>query len=292
MSASVELPPWVEGKLKEYSSKFRVDQETLKSMLLELYNKPFVQSDPQFKNDDMRFAYCLDVLYARLVQQKTVREYVVIPFGATDVRQTKQGPQSRLYALVFIDNRRVNSVILFRGQLADMVKDVQLYYAYRTRLMRSPAGDNVFFATTFTEFKNPQPIPQGVPEFIEKVLGVRRVTIAESAQSLSRKIDKFVDEFDLRLVEGVVLRCMTGKRPSGSEWAFYVITDGSLDDDRIMPDGTVIPSQFTVWVPHFMAKYAEDSKLLFLGTLTTTSSREVQMNAIYVHPVISVPLMR
>jgi len=289
---SVEVPPWVESKLKDYAQKFKVDVESLKSALLDIYNSPFVQSDPQFKSDDTRYTYCLAVLHARLVQQRTVREYVVVPYGATDVRNTKQGPQSRLYSLIFIDNKRVNGVILFRGQMADVVKDVQLFYAYKVRLMRSPASDNVFVATTFTEFKDPQPIPQSVPEFIERVLGIKRVTIAESGHNLSRKIDKFVDEFDLRAIEGVVVRYMTGKRPSGSDWAFYVITDESIDHDVLLPDGTVIPSQMTVWVPAFMAKYAEESKLLFVGTLTTASTREVQMNAIYVHPVISIPVLR
>ncbi len=288
--SEVDLPPWVESKLKTYSEKFKVDYEAVKRMLLDLYNLPFVQSDPQFKSDDIRFTWCLDVLHARLVQQQLQREYIVIPYGATDVKMTSQGPVARLYAIIVLEGqKRVNGVILFRGQLAEMIKDIQLYYLYKVRLARSPARDNVFHATTLTKFDSGQPISYSVTEFIEKLLGIRKITIAESTKYLSRKIDKFVDVFDLRYVEGVVIRYSRGKRPSGTEWAFYVITDGSVDQDIITPEGYVIPSQFTVWVPSYMLKYAEDSKLLFLGTIVLRD-KEPQMNAIYVHPIISIPL--
>jgi len=291
--SGVELPAWVEQRLRQYEQRFKIPYDELKQKLLELYNLPFVQQDPQFKSDDMRFTWCLDVLHARLVQQKNVREYTVIPYGASDVRITKQGPVARLYAIIVDGNQRVNGVILFRGQLADAVKDVQLYYAYRTKLMRSPSGTNVFVATTFTRFEDGQPLPDTVENFITNYLGIRKILIAESAQNLSRRVgDKFVDEFDLRAIEGVVLRYSTGKRPSGSDWAVYVVTDGSVTDDVITPDGYIIPSQFTVWVPAFMLRYAEDSKLLFVGTLSPTSSREIQMNAIYVHPIVSIPITR
>jgi hypothetical protein len=290
---SIELPEWVENRLKSYAEKFKIEYETVKGMVLDLYNLPFVQTDPQFKNNDMRFLWCLDVLHARLVQQKAVREYIVIPYGATDVRMTKQGPQSRLYAITFIErDKKVNSVILFRGQLADIVRDIQLYYAYRVKLAKSPIGDNVFIATMMTKFDNGQPLPQPVPDLIQGLLGIKKIQISDSVYNLSRKVDKFVDEFDLRAVEGVVLRYATGKRPSGTDWAFYIVTDGSVDQDILTPEGYIIPAQFTVWVPSFMLRYAEDSKLLFVGTLSLTSQKEVQMNAIYVHPIVSIPLTR
>jgi len=288
----VELPSWVESKLMEYSNKFRVDYDTLKDMLLNLYNLPFVQSDPQFKSDDMRFTWCLDVLHARLVQQKDVKEYLVIPYGATDVRITRQGPQARLYSLIFISKeKRINGVIIFRGQLADMVKDIQLYYLYKVKLAKMPTADNVFLATTLTRFDDGQPVPQTVPEFIDSVLGIKKITIADSIKHLSRKVDKYVDEFDLRAIEGVVIRHASGKRPSGTDWAFYVVTDGSVMEDVITPEGYVVPTQFTVWVPAHMLRYAEDSKLLFVGTIVL-ADKEPQMNAIYVHPIISIPLQR
>jgi hypothetical protein len=288
----VELPPWVENKLKDYAQKFKVDYDTIKEMLLSLYNLPFVQTDPQFKSDDMRFTWCLDVLHARLVQQREVKEYLVIPYGATDVRITKQGPQARVYAIIFIDKeKRVNGVIVFRGQLAEMVRDIQLYYLYKVKLARMPTADNVFLATTLTKFDDGQPIPQPVPEFIQNILGIKKISIAESTKYLSRKIDKFVDEFDLRAIEGVVIRYATGKRPSGTDWAFYVVTDGSVDQDILTPEGYVIPTQFTVWVPSYMLKYAEDSKLLFVGTIVL-ADKEPQMNAIYVYPIVSIPIQR
>jgi len=288
---SVELPPWVEEKLKYYAQKFRADYEVIKEQLVSLYNLPFVQTDPQFKSDDMRFVWCLDVLHARLVQQRDIKEYMVVPYGATDVRMTKQGPQSRLYAIIADGSRRVNGVIVFRGQLAETVKDVQLYYLYKVKLARSPTSDSLYFATTLTRFDDGQPLPQPVPDFIERYLGVKKITIAESVKYLSRRVDRFVDEFDLRAVEGVVLRYATGKRASGTDWAFYVITDGSVDEDIITPEGYVVPAQFTVWVPSFMLRYAEDSKLLFVGTITL-ADKEPQMNAIYVHPIVSIPLTR
>jgi hypothetical protein len=290
VSASAELPPWVEEKLKEYAQKFKAKPESLREMLLQLYNMPFVRSDPQFKSDDIRFTWCLDVLHARLVQQRVVRDYKVIPYGAGDVRMTKQGPLSRLYALIFPEEKKkVNGVILFKGAQAEMVRNVRYYYLYNVKLSKPPTADNLFMATTFTTFDDGQPIPHSVPDFIEKFLGVKKITIAESAQHLSRKVDKYVDEFDLRAIEAVVIRPATGKRPSGTDWGFYVVTDGSVDQDILTPTGYVIPAQFTVWVPPFMMRYAEESKLLFIGTISPSSNKEIQMNAIYVHPIIALP---
>jgi len=289
---SMELPSWVENKVKEYSQRFKVETETIRKMLLDLYNLPFVQNDPQFKNDDMRFIWCLDVLHAKLVQQRDIKEYLVIPYGVSDVRNTKQGPQSRLYSLIFLEkSKKINGVIVFRGQNAEMVRNIQLFYLYRVKLAKAPTLDNIFFATTLTKFDEGQPIPQPINEFIENYLGIKKITIADSIKFLSRKIDNYVDEFDLRAIEGIVIRYAQGKRPSGTDWAFYVISDGSIDQDIITPEGYIIPTQFTVWVPSFMLKYAEDSKLLFIGTISL-ADKEPQMNAIYVHPIISIPLMR
>jgi hypothetical protein len=236
--------------------------------------------------------WCLDVLHARLIQQKSVKEYTIIPFGATDVKITKQGPVSRLYAMIFDGSKKFNGVILFRGQLADMVKDIQLYYVYKVKLAKSPSGDNVFLATTFTKFDNGQPIPESVENFIVNYLGIRKITIAETTQNLSRRVgDKFVDEFDMRAIEGVVIRGLSGKRASGTDWALYVVTDGSVVEDTITPEGYIVPAQFTVWIPSFMMKYAEESKLLLIGTISL-SDKEPQMNAIYVHPIVAIPLQR
>jgi hypothetical protein len=40
-----------------------------------------------------------------------------------------------------------------------------------------------------------------------------------------------------------------------------------------------------------MLKYAEDSKLLFVGTIVL-ADKEPQMNAIYVYPIVSIPIQR
>lgn len=282
---SEHLSPQVTEKIREISSRARVDfNEAIRQFML-LYKDPFVQKDPHFTGDEERYRYCLDLLKIKLLAQPSVKEYIVIPFGITDPIVTKgSGILSRIY--IMHKSPEASSfnlgVLVCRGQQASLSEQVQLFTAYRVKM--SPYGSNLFFAGSSTVFQNPQYISQSPLSLLEKI-GVKNVTLNNVHNSLSRREGKYIDEFDLRGIRGYVLRWNTGKRPSGSNWAVYSINDGTITEDIISPDGKVVPVNFTVWIPHRFLKYDVDSELYFVGTVQTTKDNEVFMNAIYVYPI-------
>ena len=152
----------------------------------------------------------------------------------------------------------------------------------------------LYSATNVTKFDNPKPLPVDPVRFLYEYVGVRKIAIADTLRYPSRREQggKFVDEFDLRAIQGIALRYAKGNRPSGGQWAFYVIADDSVGvDDVVTPEGRIIPSQFTVWVPARFVKYAEESDLLFVGTVDISQPEGMPfMNAISIVPIRARPI--
>jgi len=290
-----KYPDYVVQRVKLMSQKFNVSEDTIMREFEEYYKTDFVQTDPQFKSDDDRFKYVLEVLWVRYASQLPTTEFLVIPFGVTDIRITAQGPISRIYAILRKkgETKTQIGVIVNRGQQATLVDEVQLFYLYKSvRLSQFSSEGNVFFSTQLTKFEEPQPLSDD-PLTLLKRIGVIDLKIAETPYKLSKRVgedERYVDEFDLRGISGIVVRYNTGKRPTGTDWAVYTISDDSVSDEQITPEGYIIPSQLTVWVPKRFLKYDVDSKLYCVGTLAISSRKEPFMNAIYVHPIIAKPL--
>jgi hypothetical protein len=288
-------PEYVVQKIRQLSQRFNIDENTIWKEFEEYYKTDFVQTDPQFKSDEDRYKYVLEVLTVRYKSQLPTTEYLVIPFGITDVRITTQGLISRIYCIFRKkgETKTKVGVIINRGQQATLIDEVQLFYMYKNvRLSQFSSEGNVLFSTQLTRFDEPQPIPND-PLSLLKSVGVVNLKIAETPYKLSKRVgedERYVDEFDLRGVEGIVLRYNIGKRPSGTDWALYVISDDSVSNEQITPEGYIVPSQLTVWVPKRFLKYDIDSKIYCVGTIVAQEKKEPFMNAIYVHPIIAKPL--
>jgi hypothetical protein len=295
MSVQKTYPDYVLQKIKQLSQRFNISESTILQEFEEYYKTDFVQTDPQFKSDDDRYKYVLEVLTVRYKSQLPTIEVAVIPFGITDIRITPQGPISRIYAILQKrgESKAQVGVIVNRGQQANLVDEVQLFYLYKSvRLSQFSSDSNVFFSTQLTRFDDPQPFPDDPLSLLKKI-GVVNLKIAETPYKLSKRIgedSKYVDEFDLRGISGIVVRYNTGKRPSGTDWALYVISDDSVAEEQVTPEGYIVPSQLTVWVPRRFLKYDIDSKIYCVGTLSLSDRKEPFMNAIYVHPIIAKPL--
>lgn len=285
------LPQYVLDKVEELSRRSGMSKQALIEMYSSIYSDPFVQTDPQFRTDDERHRYCLEVLHVKVFSQPPTSEFYVIPFGFAGPTMTKQGLMARIYAVVREKGSAADElgVILLRGQHVELLDQVRCLYAYKVRLAKFKAK-GIYFATSATKFDSPASIPVDPLTFLKKHVNAREVKIAETPYNLSRKVDKYTDEFDLRIVTGIVLRYNYGKRPSGTDWAVYTIADDSVGSEIVTKEGYVVPSQFTVWVPIQFLKYDVDSKLMFLGTIQLSEDREPFMNAIFVYPIYARPL--
>jgi len=262
---AVEYPEYVRERVKRIAETFRVEEAQVWEQFKQYLSDPFVRSDPQFKTDDDRYRYVLELLWVLYAAQPPAEQIIFISLGYTDVRLTQQGPLSRIYGLAKAkgDKSFKRAVIVCRGPQADLVKQVIPLRVYKLRVARMARADNVFFATSQTQFSEPQPLPVDPLDFIGRELGVPVLRLADVASNLSKKQGKYVDEFDWRVLVGIVVRYNFGTRPSGGKWAVYTVSDDSLTSNYISPEGYIVPTAFTVWVPFDMMKYDVDSKLLF-----------------------------
>jgi len=288
----VSYPNYVVERVRKISSTFGVPEEQVWDMFNTYINDPFVKTDPQFRTDDDRYKYVLEVLWVVYASQPPTETIIFISIGYTDLRITKQGPISRIYGLAKRKGQEKFSraVIICRGSQANSVDEVIPFRVYKVKVSSFGKSENVFFSTSQTKFSDPQPLAIDPIEFITREVGVPVLRLSDVASNLSRKQDGYVDEFDWKGIVGIVVRYNYGTRPSGSKWAVYTICDDSLTSNYISSEGIIVPTAFTVWVPYNMLKYDVDSKLFFVGTLTYGEDKVAFMNSILVYPVIAKPL--
>jgi len=287
----MEFPEYVIEKLEEISQKYKIEKNKLVSEYSDIFNDPFVQTDPQFKTDDDRHGYALRVLYVRVSAQPPTKDYVVIPFGIQDPRITKSGKViARVMVYCKIGEKFERRVILFKDNLADEVNNVQLFHAYKVSLSEFK---DIFVATTKTKFENPKPIPMEPIKFLTQELGIPLINMSQIPYSLSKKRDKkFVDEFDLRAIRCIITRYNKWTRKSGfGEGAVCNVSDDSVNQTHVTDEGIIVPTELTVWTPSSQLKYDVESEVIVVGTIDVSSSNEPFMNAICVIPIHAKPIM-
>ncbi|MCW1309284.1 MAG: hypothetical protein QXP04_01180 [Candidatus Nanoarchaeia archaeon] len=282
-----ELQKKIEADLNRISNITRLSIDTVRQCFEMIFNSDYVQKDPTFTSIEDRVYYSIGATQARLCAQPPTEEYLIVPFGITDIRITTKGEQSRIYALVKGKGfeKFVPAPILCRGEKADLVNNIKLFYAYKTRLAKF--FENVYMATSQTTLENSEIVNADPIQVIITHTGAKMITLAQAPLMPSRKIGGYVDELDLRIIRCYIVRWNTGKRQSGTDWAVYTVTDGTVENVGTTPDGKIIPPTMTVWVPKLFLRYDVESEVYVVGTISFAEN-EPFMNAIYVHPIHSI----
>ena len=259
-------PDYVQERLSRLSQTFKVPVEELWREFENYLKDPFVQSDPQFRTDDDRYRYVLELLWVIYAAQPPTETIYFIALGYLEPRATKGEPMARIYGLAKKpkSEKLEKSVVLARGLQAELYQQVKPFNVYKLKVAPMRRAENVFLATSQTRFDEAKPLNMDPQEFILRELRVPIVKLADVPSALSRRVDKYVDEFDWRGLVGIVVRKNFGTRPDGTTWAVYTVSDDSLSVDYVSND-VIVPTAFTVWVPYTMMKYDVDSKLFFLG---------------------------
>lgn len=287
----VELPKYVIDKIEELSRKYKIEKDKLISEYMDIFNDPFVQTDPQFKTDDDRHGYASRVLWIRIAAQPTTKDYIVIPFGIQDPRLTQSGKViARLLAYVKSGDKFERKIILFKDSTANEVNNVQLFHAYKVKLSEFR---DILMATMKTKFENPKPLPMEPLKFLLEELGIPLITIEQAAHMPSKKRDeRFTDEFDLRAIRCIVTRWNKWTRRSGfGEGAVYNVSDDSVNQTHVSEDGVIIPTEMTVWTPASQLKYDVESEIVVVGTIDISDTKEPAMNAVCVIPLHAKPII-
>jgi hypothetical protein len=259
-------PEYVQERLFRLSQTFNVPVEELWREFETYLKDPFVQTDPQFRTDDDRYRYVLELLWVIHAAQPPTETIYFIALGYFEPRMTKAEPTARIYGLAKKPKaeKLERAVVLARGPQAELYQQVKPFNVYKLKVATMRRAENVFLATPQTRFDEAKPLNMDPQEFIKRELKVPIVRLADVPNALSRRVDKYVDEFDWRGLVGIVVRKNFGTRPDGTTWAVYTVSDDSLSTNYVSND-VIVPTAFTVWVPYSMMKYDVDSKLFFLG---------------------------
>lgn len=283
------VPDSVKKKIKSLSKKHDKDPRELIKNYKDIWDEPIVQDDSQFDSDEERHEYCIRRLQIETASGPSAEEEVVIPIGYTETQASSSGDDMcRIFMWLPEKEEKSTLVCKGKGNQAELWKQVDLFNKYNVRIS---SGDGVYFSDETTEFGSPKPIEHNPVNFLEGVVGVEKITIAETPKKPSQLQEgtEYLDQLDLRMIEGMVLSHNSGKRSDGSEYAVYTLGDESISEESgTTEDGKVIPKQFTVWVPPSMLKYGKGSEIIVVGSVTR--AKEPQMNSYCVIPKRAVPI--
>ena len=265
-----KLPEYVKQRFYQIQQRTGLAIDDILKEYEEIFFDEFVQTDPQFKTDNDRHLYSIRVLVGRLIFRPPVREYEVVPIGLRGKRITKTGmAMSVIYGLVKDKGATALRRIVLRNSNADDYKNITLFAKYKVKLGTLQGGDLI--ADFRTRWENPKLIPVEPAKILEK-LGIKRITIAEVPNNLSRITSTgYVDELDWRIIRGFILRRNTGQREDGTQWGVYTIFDDTVQaEEQITEDGKYIMPGFSVWLDPVLMDYDVESECDFVGTVRAT----------------------
>ena len=286
---SESIPSFVEEKLERLSRGLGEPIESLRDEYLKWYET--VGREAEFINDEERHVYAIMTFWAKKVARPPTQEITFIPIGYTEERKTKSSgePMCRVYGIYSVDGKKWEKGILVgRGAEAKIWMEVELFTSFKIKVSMGKGG-GLLWAVPETTFENGTPLnldADGKIQLLKKI-GLSIFKLSSVYSNISRVVDRYVDEWDLKGIYGVVINYRTGTRSDGSKWAWYVISDDSVDSkNNVDEEGNVIPTQMTVWIPSTMLRYGRLSYLFFYGTVQRDSTGMPFMNAIGVIPIV------
>ena len=281
------LPRFVQEKFVLIQQRTGLTQEEILQEYEQIFFDEFVQNDPQFRNDYEKHLYSIRVLMGRLIFRPPAKEYEVIPLGIRGKRITKNGTaMSIIYGLVKTPNGTELKRIVMRNSNADDYKNIVVNppSLYKVKLGMLQGGDLI--ADFRTKWENPKMLGVDIYKILER-LGVKKITIAEAPQNLSRITSTgYVDELDWRMIRGLIIRANKGTRADGTEWGVYTIIDETISAEEVITeDGKYIMPGFSVWVDPILMEYDVESECDFVGTIRQQKDGSFVMDCFLVLPV-------
>jgi len=270
-----------------------LDRNSILQDIYKIATDPNILSD--FQGDPTAaWVYAAERVYIRYSAKKEnlVVAKSLVPFGITPIRVTSSGvKRSSIYALAKFEgsNKPELVEVVCRGSFAGIVEKIELFKVYNDIVLTNRG----YFYEVTTQTNFPQEDNPGMhvdPLELVSRIGVKKVKMSEFATNLSRTDEQgYVDSFDLRYFEAyVVSPPRRGERQDGSQYGVYEVSDGTLEEDFVSEDGSIIvPVTVTVWCAPRFCVYDVESKIGILGTIQTSRrDNTVFVSAIYIHPII------
>jgi len=255
-----QLSPKVQEIIAKISQTRQIPQEELVKAYLDIYNSPFVQTDPSFLDDQSRIDYSLAVLWNRYMLRPPVREVEIVPIGISSPRMIRSGElMAELFVLSSLSKRPVR--LILRGkEVVERRKTVVLGAKYRVKVGQLSSGDLI--ADERTVFDDPEALDLTIQQLMEKL----NIPAVPNLASLSQYVstvgeDGYLDTSDWRKVTGVILRANKGQRKDGTDYYVYTISDMSLEPTERGYAGV------TVWVDETQFIYRPEDEIEVYGTV-------------------------
>lgn len=109
--------------------------------------------------------------------------------------------------------------------------------------------------------------------------------------AMNSKGKQYTDDFDWKMVKGIVVRPNIGQRKDGSQFGSYIINDDSLGTEKVTSTGTIVPSTFQIWCDPTLVNWGQDSEIVAFGTITPDQNGIPRMNAIGIIPIKPFPII-
>jgi hypothetical protein len=318
MTEQIQIPKSGMDRLATISEKYKIPMPQLLEETQKAFGEPFVQNHPVLTTTEAKLDYATKIVGSNYNSRTQLETFDVIVWGIGRINTFKTPKTIDITALVEVDDKTREIIakdlhpelnkpkpkshldkirIAFSGKDVDRVPQIQTGCMYTTNLARSKAK-NILYADDRTVFESPVKI-DGIPELLAQV-GITQCTIAETPKNLSKEevtsTGTYADKLDMRSIVAMVGDYKKGGNP-GEEWAFYIVTDETLPNDYVSPNGEVTVKQaFMVSVNPMWLVYERNSTLRFTGTLGLNKGSqtkpkpkpyEISMGAVLVEPIIS-----
>jgi hypothetical protein len=272
-----QLPPKVQELITKISQARQIPQEELVKAYLDIYNSPFVQTDPSFVDDQSRIDYSLAVLWNRYMLRPPVREVEIVPIGISPPRLTKNGELMMNIFVLSSTSKKPIRLVLRGKEMVSRAKSIVLGAKYRVKVGQFATGDLI--ADERTVFDDPEGLDITLQQIMER-LGVPEVPCLADLPKYPSKVEEsgFVDPSDWRKVTGIILRANKGQRKDGTDYYVYTIADISLQPNEQGYVGV------TVWVDETQFIYRPEDEVEVYGTVQVREDGDVSINGYLILP--------
>lgn len=270
-------------ELKKISKACHTNYDTVAREFIKEYKTDFVQTSPDFKDDESRVRFCLSAMTIKFGDRLPVQPYDIIPigFGSAKVGGQSNKPYCDLMVLIRNKIRRIQCTI------PQIVDKISLDVEYKQILLSSFSKkvDSDLTMDDRAIFEQPHYLDNWDFDSVAKV---DKVDITEAALYPSAT-DKngYSLRNDWKVVEGVISQRSSGKSKNGGEWGMYRLKPeyGAIE----LADGKIGEAVQT-WISPKLMKYEVTSKVRAYGPITLNDDNEPSINAYRIKPLIARPI--
>ena len=288
---NLEIPTNIMVRLEQLSEKHGISLTDIIADFSDKFKTEFIQKDPQFKSDVDRYQYTASLVWVKYNAANPTQTVTVIPIGFKNKRFSKKTnePYTDIFVLEVQEESKfeLNKIVCRGSVIADLPTTIELFNIYKIEVEKS----KVLFATNKTKFVDPKPIPKDPAKMLIKYAGIPLIKINETPNKLSMEQENgFVDDFDMKMVRGIIINFNRGDSADGSAWGVINISDETAGMEEVTDDGKIIPSSLACWVPPEFILWARESEVIVVGTIDLNNDDIPRMNGVAVIPRHAFPI--